>query len=168
MSHTRHGFTLLELLLTLGVVSIVLCIALPSWKNFSQHLRAKMITARLAESLRYARLEALLTHTDIKIKPIKNNYQFGWDILRGDTVIKHYPASPVSITSLQLSRKNMITFQENGMSEGSNGSFVINQEYKITLNRGGRINVSFISSHATAAARSSSHEQLGYEKQREN
>ncbi len=142
MSNTRHGFTLLELLLTLGIVSVLFCVALPSWKSFTQHLQAKIITERLADGLRYARLQALLTRSDIEIKPINHNYQNGWEILRNANALKIYPASPVNITSLQLSRKNTITFQPNGMSEGSNGSFVIHGEYKLTLNRGGRVTCS--------------------------
>ena len=143
MSYTRHGFTLLELLLALGILGVLFAIALPSWKNFTTHLQSKLVTERIAESLRYARLEALLTNSFVEIKPTHKDYQQGWEIFRGHQVLKIYPASPVKITSLQLSRKNTITFQPNGMSEGSNGSFVIHQKYKVTLNRGGRISFTF-------------------------
>ncbi|MDX2164380.1 MAG: GspH/FimT family protein [Gammaproteobacteria bacterium] len=139
MSHSRHGFTLLELLLSLGISSVLLGIALPSWKNFTAHVQSKLITERIIESLGYARLEALLTNSSIEIKPLHRNYQNGWEVIKQNNILKIYPASPIKITSLQLSRKNTITFQSNGMSEGSNGSFVVNEEYKITLNRGGRI-----------------------------
>jgi prepilin-type N-terminal cleavage/methylation domain-containing protein len=142
MSYTRYGFTLLELLLALGVLSVLFTVALPSWKSFTVHLQTKLVTNRIAETLRYARLEALLTQQFIQIKPINNNYQNGWEIIQQNKILKIYPASPVKITSLQLSRKNTITFQSNGMSEGSNGSFVVNGGYKITLNRGGRITCS--------------------------
>lgn len=139
------GFTLLELLVTLALVGILLTLSLPSYLDCSQHLQAKLIAERIIESLNYARLEALLLKTPVEIKPINNNYQQGWEMFQGNTVIKIYPPSPVSINTQQLSRKNTITFQPNGMSEGSNGSFIINQEYKVTLNRGGRSYVTRIS-----------------------
>lgn len=146
MHNNHRGFTLLELLLTLGVVSILLGLAIPSWKNFTTRLQAKLVTESMMESLSYARLEALLTNQSIQIKPIKNNYQNGWEIISPNTILKIYPPSLVLITTVQLSRKNIITFQENGMSEGSSGSFIINNQYKVTLNRGGRAYVSDLSS----------------------
>lgn len=136
------GFTLLELLVTLAIVGILLSISLPSYQHFSNQLQAKLITERITESLDFARLEALLLKTSTEIKPINNNYQNGWEIFDSHKILKIYPPSPVSITTQQLSRKNTITFQSNGMSEGSNGSFVVDQTYKITLNRGGRSYVS--------------------------
>ncbi len=136
------GFTLLELLVTLAIVGILLTVSLPSYQDFSKKLQTRLMTERIIESLNYARLEALLLKNTITIKPINHNYQNGWEIFDQAKLIKIYPASPISITTQQLSRKNTITFQSNGMSEGSNGSFVVNQEYKITLNRGGRVYVS--------------------------
>lgn len=137
--HDHHrGFTLLELLLALAIAGILFGLAVPSWKDFKIHLQSKLITESIIESLSYARLEALLSNHAIHIKPINNNYTNGWEVIKDNAVLKIYPPSPVLITNTQLSRKNIITFQPNGMSEGSNGSFSINNHYKVTLNRGGR------------------------------
>jgi len=138
MLNPRHGFTLLELLLTLAIASILLGIAIPSWSSFKTQLQSKLITARIIETISYARIEALLTHTQIIIKPINNNYQSGWEILKNNIILKIYPPTPIKITLKKLSKNNYIIIQSNGMTEGNNLSFNINNIYKITLNRGGR------------------------------
>ena len=142
MHYSRHGFTLLELLLALAIASILLGIAIPSWSSFKSHLQSKLITERIIESISYARIEALLTHTQIIIKPINNNYQDGWEILKDKSILKIYPPVPLKITLKKLSKNNYIVIQSNGMTEGNNLSFNINDIYKVTLNRGGRTVIS--------------------------
>lgn len=140
-NHYGHGFSLLELLITLAIASTLLCFSLPAWTNFQDYLHAKLITEKIISSLNYARLQAVLNNQTIQFKSIHNNYQNGWEILNKNKSLKIYLLnSPrIKITTEQFSRNNIITFQPDGTTEGSNGNFKVNNRYKITLNRGGRI-----------------------------
>ncbi|MFU8798105.1 MAG: GspH/FimT family pseudopilin [Gammaproteobacteria bacterium] len=53
------GYTLLELLITLGIISILLLVAIPGWQALLEKNRATVVVNQLREAIYYARSEAL-------------------------------------------------------------------------------------------------------------
>lgn len=80
------GVTLLELLITLSVISILLSLAAPSFKNLIAEVRLASVADELYSSLQLARTEAVKRAIKVEICPsvdgssclIGNNWNSGW------------------------------------------------------------------------------------------
>jgi type IV fimbrial biogenesis protein FimT len=64
----RGGFTLIELMVTVAVITILLMIAAPSFKQLIAQQRLKNINAELVSTLQFARSEAIARNTPIFLK----------------------------------------------------------------------------------------------------
>lgn len=78
--HTSKGLSLVELLVTLSIVSIVLLIAVPGmgWLRQGQELASSL--SMLRGSLAYARQEAIRTGSSVSITPKQNRWRNGWQV----------------------------------------------------------------------------------------
>ncbi len=63
-----HGFTLIELAITLAIVAIITAIAIPNISYFSGRYRLNHATQRLEEHLRLARTMAISANTEYAIQ----------------------------------------------------------------------------------------------------
>ncbi len=59
MMHTRRGFTLIEMLVTLSVLAILLALAMPSLSAWFARARLAGATESLTDTLRFARKQAI-------------------------------------------------------------------------------------------------------------
>ncbi|MBE9541954.1 MAG: GspH/FimT family pseudopilin, partial [Proteobacteria bacterium] len=64
-SHKKHGYTLIELLITLSVISIFSLNVFPNLSALLAQERSTTLTNNLALSLAYARSEAITKNTTI-------------------------------------------------------------------------------------------------------
>lgn len=62
-----HGFTLVELMITLVVLAVLAAIAVPSLREFIARQRIESIAKELATDLRYLRTEAIQRRRDVQI-----------------------------------------------------------------------------------------------------
>lgn len=74
------GFTLIELLITLVVASILLAMALPSFREFVQIQRGKAASYDLVNSLIFARSEAIKRNSDVALTANANGWVNGWAV----------------------------------------------------------------------------------------
>ncbi|MCU6433492.1 GspH/FimT family pseudopilin [Undibacterium sp. Jales W-56] len=74
------GFTLVELLVTVAVVSILLALAAPSFSNLIASQRAKAVASELFAALSRTRSEAIARNTSITLSPQTGGWQNGWQI----------------------------------------------------------------------------------------
>jgi type IV fimbrial biogenesis protein FimT len=63
----RHGFTLVELMIVIAVVSVLLLLAAPSFVDFIRVQRLKAINAQLVTDLHFARSEALSRNHNVQV-----------------------------------------------------------------------------------------------------
>ena len=64
---THHGFTMVELLITVVILAVLAAIAVPSMREFIARQRVESIAKELATDLRYLRTEAIQRRRDVQI-----------------------------------------------------------------------------------------------------
>ena len=65
---THHGFTMVELLITVVILAVLAAIAVPSMREFIARQRVESIAKELATDLRYLRTKALEGTAPVRIK----------------------------------------------------------------------------------------------------
>jgi type IV fimbrial biogenesis protein FimT len=76
----RHGFTLVELMTVIAITSILIGIAVPSFREIVNSQRIKSASYELYSSLIVARSEAVKRNTDVTITAASGGWQNGWQI----------------------------------------------------------------------------------------
>ena len=94
-SNRERGFTLIELLTTLVVSSILLAMALPSFREFVQIQRGKATSYDLVNSLLFARSEAIKRNNDVALTANASGWVNGWavnTVPAGDVALVNHAA----------------------------------------------------------------------------
>ena len=129
------AFTLVELLVTLGIFTILVLIALPSFTTMVMNKRMTTATDSLVNALNYARNTALQQAVNVQVCPFSSansttcgsNWTSGWIIVTmptsgANTLLQseQYSSSGPTITATA----NSITFSPNGLASTS-GNFTV-------------------------------------------
>lgn len=95
-----HGFTLIELMVTVTVLAIMLGIGVPSFRNFIAGQKVKTATYDLMASLLLARSEAVKRNTNVVLTPgSATAWAGGWTVGTGTlTLLQQQAADGVTIT----------------------------------------------------------------------
>jgi len=80
--HAR-GFTLVELMVTIGVAAILAGIAAPGYATFIATSGAKNAAMQLTADLSAARSEALKRNTNVVVAPVASDWRNGWTVTVG-------------------------------------------------------------------------------------
>lgn len=64
---TRHGFTLVELLVVIGILAILVSLAAPSFADFLQRQRLQGHASEMTTNIQYARSEAVARNRSTRI-----------------------------------------------------------------------------------------------------
>lgn len=81
------GFSYIELVITLAIVAVALTMGYGAFEGYKQHSCARFAAQQMVEDLRYAREQALLRSSDIRIS---YSLDSGYDIIAIDgSTIKH-------------------------------------------------------------------------------
>ena len=114
MPRQYRGFTLVELLITVVLISIVAVMAVPNFRDAIQKSRADTEVSDLQRALNYARLEAITRGVGISVKPVTANAawttQLNVVVTSDSTVLRVVPAMsdgavldiPSSVTTLNF------------------------------------------------------------------
>lgn len=81
---TCNGFTLLELLVTITILSVLSAVAVPSLSSFVANQRIKSVSYDMVSTLVGARSEAIKRNASVIVAPVTvssvTNWQNGWTI----------------------------------------------------------------------------------------
>jgi type IV fimbrial biogenesis protein FimT len=109
-----HGFTLVELMITLAVMAIVAAIAVPSMQSSRQNALLRTTTNDLVMAINTARSQALNRRIDVQINAAGGDWSNGW------AVQYDYPAS------------TPMNQREPNINVAKNGEVVIKEQNGIT------------------------------------
>ena len=131
------GIGLLELLATLGILSALAAIALPSFAPLLDRVRVMTITAHFQEAINLARAEAIRRRMRVDLVPLQGkNWSTGWQVLidldnnqmanAGDTVFHTSPTPPsdLRVEARLRDPKAYLAFDPSGRPRSANSSTV--------------------------------------------
>lgn len=112
-----RGFTLIEMMITILVLTILIVSAGPSLGRLMRDQRIKTVTFDVYASLIYARSEAVKRNATVDIVPVAPpDWASGWNIVTGTTTLKRQSAiGDISITG----PAGAVTYRTSGRLSGN-------------------------------------------------
>lgn len=138
-----RGFTLIEAVIVLAVVSILIAVAVPAWTSAMAATRNSSVRGLLYESLLQANTHATITSVEVVLCSSDNgvdcsrspDWSEGWIAfadLDGDrrrsgreTLLRHQPALEGGTRLRSTGGRTRLVFQPNGGAAGSNVTFTL-------------------------------------------
>ena len=127
----NRGFTLIELIITVTVLSVVLAFAIPSFRDFVRRNRLTTQSNEFVTAVNLARAEAIRRNRNVSLNandPSDNNNEWGmgWrvaDLLAVPTTLRVVPALPGSLTFNGPTGVNAVVFNPNGLLNAGAGTY---------------------------------------------
>lgn len=161
MDQRARGFTLIETLVVVILMSIILATGVPSFLDLIEKIRTESEAKTIAENLRLARLSAIENKKTVVLcasndgESCGNNWNDGFlvflspddDTLNaGDTILqKHQFRDSVSVQNKRPNQYRFV-FDSNGVTTGYAGSLLVcanagtnKNGYRVVINRAGRL-----------------------------
>lgn len=163
----RNGFTLIDLIITLSVVSIFLTVGLPNLSSQIQQIRVKSAVFALQEAINLTRTQAVSANKRATIRK-QSEWESGWEVFIDkdndgirdgdeDIVQQHPKLKGIRITA-NTPIKNYVSYISTGESRNASGTngggfqagtFTVcptakGKGFQLVLARGGRVRVAEI------------------------
>jgi type IV fimbrial biogenesis protein FimT len=126
-AHTALGYSLLELLMVLGLMAVLLGLAAPQWQGLHVRWAVRDLAQRYVSTLHSARLLAIRSGQTTTVCPSNNGHgctqsglEEGWIVLQGtDTLVQDgAPSRAQGIHTRYGHRTLPMVFAPNGMVDG--------------------------------------------------
>src|SRR5690242_221905 len=105
------GFTLIEALIVISIVSILAALAAPSFSNIIAMRSAKSAASELFSSLNRARSEAIARNGNVTLSPSAGSWQNGWQVLSSTSVVLDNRAT---ITGATITGPTNVVYRPSG------------------------------------------------------
>jgi type IV fimbrial biogenesis protein FimT len=116
MDSTERGFTLIELMLAIAILSILVGIAVPAYRDVILNQRVTNATNDLHAALSFARSEAVKRNANVTLLPAAGGWAAGWRVpspIGGQPdLLNHVQAPGIAIDSAAVS----VVFSASGRS----------------------------------------------------
>ena len=73
-----RGFTLIELMIVLGIVATLIAVALPNMADFVAEQRVRTVASDVASEIAFARAKAVETSRRVYIQRLGSDWNGGW------------------------------------------------------------------------------------------
>jgi type IV fimbrial biogenesis protein FimT len=136
--HRRfHGFTMVELLVTIAIATILTTVAIPSFSGLIASQRAKTAASELFASLLTARSDAIMRNANVTVSPLAGGWGQGWQILDlANNVLETHGA----LTNVIIPPTGGVTFRPSGRVTAASASM-----FQISTTSGSSTNYQCIS-----------------------
>ena len=133
----QAGFSLVELLIVLALISIVLTLTIPSYNTISLSTEENIMSTQLLRAIHLAQTEAMMRQQLVTLKKLSGGWQQGYEIVTNEKgiqtrIIHDVPEELRANITLYVSSGTVkITFDEVGkmqMDEGFNSQTRISEE----------------------------------------
>lgn len=76
-----RGFTLIEMMVTLALITIIISLGVPMYGQFTQSSHLTSRTSELVSAINLARSEAVTRRVDVRLAAIGGDWTQGWEVL---------------------------------------------------------------------------------------
>lgn len=131
MKKQPNGFTLLEMLVAISIITVIVVIGLPFYRNLMQNLNLSSATRTMASDLRYAQQLSVTSQVNHQVifDLISESYQIKNS--QTQTIIKIAPLpDDISLDSVNDLPDNTITFNATGAATSTGTIILSNLNYK--------------------------------------
>jgi type IV fimbrial biogenesis protein FimT len=80
---TSHGFTLIEIIVTIALVAVLSGLAGPAFREYLGNQRIKSASFDLMSAISFARSEAIKRNADVRLCASSTNWAAGWSVKIG-------------------------------------------------------------------------------------
>ena len=157
--NTNTGFTLIELILTVAIMSIILTVGLPSFQSTVASNRLTSTTNAMVSALQLAKSEAMKQHKTVVVRKKNNDWANGWEVFvddlienktfdSGETVLVINEFDSLNSTiKIVPTYTNYISFSATGRATAGHFTFCSGTDYRsIIIAMTGRIRTSSVTS----------------------
>lgn len=150
------GFTLVELLVTMAVLTIVISVGVPMYGSFTQGSAVSSRTSELVADLNLARSEAVSLRTTVRLAASGGVWTNGWQVSNVATaaVIRTVDLTGSMVTLRETANRTALRFDREGRVLADDETFVdaaftvcppapaaVGSGRRVTLSRFGRVQV---------------------------
>jgi len=125
-SRREVGFTLIELMVTVAMVSIVFTLAVPPMATLILTQHARSGAQELHAAMLYARSEALKRATNVEMVPVSNDWRNGWNVQLADgTVLRARAALNNRLAAMTTDAGTKIIYRSDGHLVGAAAPMIV-------------------------------------------
>lgn len=150
----KPGFTFLELLLTLSLITILSLTAIPTWQTFTQHTQATLMQEQLLRAIQFTRTAAIFQRSRVMLCGSRNQktcdaeWSAGFIALAEKDVLYHWQTLTTAGTLFWRAfplHHPTLDFLPTGLPNAENGTFWFclthskRIAWAISLNQVGRV-----------------------------
>ena len=154
-NRAQRGFTVVEMMVALAILSVLLCIAVPSFRNAGLPSQLRAVANGLVAATQIARSEAIKRNTTVQLCVSADgatcgtgNWRQGWIVISGTTVLHSEPAAPTGYRVTPVGGSVALSFDATGLGATPDSFTVCRQtpqagaqERVVTVTAAGRASV---------------------------
>jgi type IV fimbrial biogenesis protein FimT len=119
------GFTLIEFVATVAVLTILLTLAVPSYRNFILTQKVRTASYDLMTSLLFARSEAIKRNASVSVTQAAGGWAQGWTVSAGALTLRTQDPYSSGVSISNSASLATITYANDGRVAGATTDFTI-------------------------------------------